>query len=82
MEAEEKIEAGPEMSPSAVAAGAIGITVPSKDDGAIDQETALPKATKPKVQPVPVEAEDPKVTKLEAETKLIVKERKAEAKAA
>jgi len=71
MDAEEKIEAGPEMSPSAVAAGAIGITVPSKDDGAIDQETALPKISKPKVQQITVE--DPKVTKLEAETKLIVK---------
>ena len=62
MDAEEKLEAGPEMSPSAVAAGAIGITVPSKDEGSIDQETALPKANTPKVQEVSVE--DPKVTSL------------------
>ena len=50
MEAEEEIKAGPEMSPTAVSAGVIGVVVPPKDSSPVDQNTGLIKKKMPKVQ--------------------------------
>ena len=52
MDADDKIKAEPEMSPSAVAAGAIGITVPPKSSSEVDQETGTIKSLRPKVVPL------------------------------
>ena len=80
MDAEEKAKAEPAESPTTVAAGAIGIKVPPKDSSNVDQATGSLKSLRPKVRPVEG-AEDTKEAKLQSETKKIIRQRKAEAKA-
>lgn len=58
MKAEEKIEAGPKPSPTQVSAGAIGISVPSKDESPVDQATGLAKKPEKK-DPFPSSAPEP-----------------------
>lgn len=80
MDAEEKAKSDPEESPTAVAAGSIGIKVPPKETSPVDQTTGTLKSLRPKVRPVEG-ADNTKEAKLKAETAQIIRRRKAEAKA-
>lgn len=63
MEEEEKAQNAPEESPTAVAAGKLGISVPPKSDGPIDGNTGLPKSWTPEKAPNVLDASEQKLQK-------------------